>query len=182
MARNTEANRSEIIVRLFRCWSAARSMGCNPLPEMHNAIAFFKPAPELGSACESLFCLTEALLGRILEPGYSCSPTLSRDERALLLLLRLTPSAGHIHTSRAIPHGLPTALQCAAWSVLRALGDVLSPDPENAELYVSAGTCPFDTALPAQPEVCTSRLARETGKVIPITRPSGMTADQARNG
>ncbi|MEM1132111.1 MAG: hypothetical protein AAGH53_04175 [Pseudomonadota bacterium] len=188
MAINSEVNRSEIVVRLFRCWSAARVLGENPLPGMQKAIAFYSPAPELSSACESLFCLTEALLGRGLVAGHSCSSVLSRDERALLMLLRHAPQAGHIHTSRAIPHGLPTALQLAAWSVLRALGEVLSDNTtanDNVQPFVRAGTCPFDETLPARPGSASPKKSETTEKkadVISIARPTKVARYSTRHG
>lgn len=135
-----------VFVRLFRKWSAARLAGLNPLPHMQVLAAPFAPAPDLILACASLFELTEAHLGRPLEPECCCGSTLSRDEAALIGLLRHAPDAGQAMASTAIPHGLPGAIRWAAFAVLRALaatfggGAAAVPWPCEDRLVT---VCPF---------------------------------------
>lgn len=112
---------SMAFVRLFRLWAAARVAGENPLPHMNDAIGLFAPAPELAVACASLFDLVEANLGRRLVPECCCGREMSRDELALLGVLRHAPEAGLPLTRAAIPHGLPGAVRWAAFAVRRAL-------------------------------------------------------------
>lgn len=131
-------------VRLFRLWSAARATGTNPLPPMNDTMALFAPAPELAIACASLFDLVEAHLERRLVSECCCSHDMSRDERALLGVLRHAPAAGLPLTRSAIPHGLPGAICWAAFAVRRALGRsfgeafALGNGEEEAPV-----TCPF---------------------------------------
>lgn len=128
-----------LVTRMLRIWQAARAIGENPLPRMHEVSVPLVSAPDFVMACDSLFALTEAVLGRGLEPGRCCSNRLSRDEAALLCMLRYAPGAGPMRTSRAVPHGLPAALSWAAFAVVRALGGAsgdgaVEPVPER---------CPF---------------------------------------
>src|SRR5688500_15278478 len=134
-------------VRLFRLWAAAREEGENPLPHMQEAIALLAPAPELAVACASLFELVEGQLGRRLVPECCCSPERSRDERALLGVLRHAPEAGQPLTSAAVPHGLPGAICWAAFAIRRALEASFAD--EIAAPYVREvvpAVCPFDRA------------------------------------
>jgi hypothetical protein len=112
-----------VFVKLFRTWSAARAMGENPLPHMQSCTLPFEPAPELVVACDSLFSLTIAHLGRDLVPECCCSRALSRDEAVLIGILRHALACGVAITSPAIPHGLPCAIRWAAVAILRALHD-----------------------------------------------------------
>ena len=134
---------SLVIVKLFRLWAAAREAGENPLPHMHDAIAPLVPAPELAVACASLFELVEGQLDRRLVPECCCSSALSRDEQALLGVMRQAPDAGQPFTSSAVPHGLPGAIRWAAFAVRRALGSSFGDAAENPA--VPAG-CPFEQA------------------------------------
>jgi hypothetical protein len=130
-----------VTVKLLRLWAAAREAGDNPLPHMQDAVAPFLPAPELAVACASLFELVEGQLGRRLVPECCCSAALSRDEQALLGVLRHAPEVGPLLTSAAVPHGLPGAICWAAFAVRRALGAsfTVEGEPEPAP----AG-CPFE--------------------------------------
>ncbi|OYW45810.1 MAG: hypothetical protein B7Z08_00015 [Sphingomonadales bacterium 32-68-7] len=111
-----------LVTRMLRIWQAGRALGENPLPRMHEVSAPLVAAPEFVPACDSLFALTEAVLGRSLRPGRCCSRRLSRDEAAMLIMLQHAPEAGAVRTSAAVPHGLPAALRWAAFAVMRALG------------------------------------------------------------
>lgn len=133
-----------IFVRQFRLWAAARAKGEHPLPHMQAAVSLFETAPELSVACASLFDLVEAQLERALAPECCCSPSLSRDERALLGILRHAPEAGQPLTSSAVPHGLPGAICWAAFAIRRALAETFTdqfgtPDPATEP----HSTCPF---------------------------------------
>lgn len=139
-----------IFIRLMRKWSAARASGENPHPPMQAMILPFEPSPDLALACASLFDLVEAHLGRPLVPDCCCSQSLSRDEEALLSLLRHAPEAGQPMTGGTVPHGLPGAIRWAAFAATRALaatfGDspIISRPPER--LPVTA--CPFGAGRP----------------------------------
>jgi len=124
------------LIRLFRIWAQARDMHRNPLPEMTAAIAGRNTSPELAAACHSLFQLTEACIGRQLDPADRCASNLSRDEYALLALIEAAPNAGTLVTEDRLPHGLPGALCWAASAVNRAFGVPLS-------FAITGGGCPF---------------------------------------
>ena len=136
---------SLVVVRLFRLWAAAREAGENPLPHMQGAAAplarGLEPGAELSVACASLFELAEGQLGRRLVPECCCSPALSRDERALLGVLRHAPEAGQPFTGAAVPHGLPGAIRWAAFAVRRALGGSFGGEAEERAV---PAMCPFD--------------------------------------
>lgn len=134
-----------IFVRLFRLWAAAREEGENPLPPMQAKLRLLAPAPELAVACASLFELVEALLGRRLIPECCCSPAMSRDEQALLGVLRHAPTAGQPFASAAVPHGLPGAIRWAAFAVRRALGASFGSEfaPLAVREAASPAVCPF---------------------------------------
>jgi hypothetical protein len=134
-----------IFVRLFRVWATARAEGENPLPPMQAKIRLLAPAPELTVACASLFELVEAHLGRALIPECCCNPATSRDEQALLGVLRHAPAAGQPFTSPAVPHGLPGAIGWAAFAVRRALGASFGGELEAPEPARPA-VCPFSQA------------------------------------
>lgn len=139
-------------VRLMRKWAAARATGENPLPHMQALALPFDPSPDLVLACASLLDLVEAHLGRTLVTECCCSPSLSRDEEAVLVLLRHAPEAGTPLTGTSIPHGLPGAICWAAFAVNRALAATFGFAPEPAEATPRvAATCPFgpEPATPA---------------------------------
>jgi hypothetical protein len=131
-----------LVVRMLRFWRAARSIGENPLPHMQAQVAPFVPSPEFVSACDSLFSLTEAVVGRPLVTARCCSALPSRDEAAVLAVLRHAAAAGSIHTSWSVPHGLPEALRRAAFAVLRALTDRI----DLGDPVAAPARCPFGTA------------------------------------
>jgi hypothetical protein len=138
---------SLMFVRLFRLWAAAREAGENPLPHMQDVVALIGPRPELAVACASLFELVEGQLGRHLVPECCCSAELSRDEQALLGVLRHAPEAGEPSTGAAVPHGLPGAICWAAFAIRRALGEGFAGKAETASQRGSApALCPFDRA------------------------------------
>jgi hypothetical protein len=136
---------SLVFVRLFRLWAAAREAGENPLPHMQDAARLIGPRPDLAVACASLFELVESQLGRRLVPECCCSPALSRDERALLGVLRHAPETELPFTSAAVPHGLPGAIRWAAFAIRRALGSSFAGEAEEPELPV---VCPFGQVQP----------------------------------
>ena len=144
-----------VFVRLLRKWSAARASGENPLPHMLALTAPFGPSPDLTVACASLFDLVEAYLGRLLVPECCCSHALSRDEDALLGLLRYAPEAGLPLSSAAIPHGLPGAIRWASFAVTRALEAMFGEQGALGDVEARAtvaAVCPFGSAAkPADP-------------------------------
>ena len=132
-----------VVVKLFRLWAAAREAGENPLPHMLDALEPLAPAPELAVACASLFELVEGQLARPLVPECCCSPALSRDEQALLGVLRHAPEAGQPLTGAAVPHGLSGAILWAAFAIRRALGESFADDGDEPQV---SAVCPFQPA------------------------------------
>jgi hypothetical protein len=130
-----------LVVRMLRRWCAARSIGENPLPHMQAQVAPLAHSPEFISACDSLFSLTEAVVGRPLVTARCCSALPSGDEAAVLAVLRHACAAGSVHTSWAVPHGLPEALRWAAFAVLRALTDRI----DLGDSMAAPARCPFGT-------------------------------------
>lgn len=138
-----EGSRAEYaLMRLARRYAASRSTGGPVLPPLVALAERLGATAEGAVAAASLFELTEAVLGRPLRTGRSCDPQPSADERALSLLLAHAPRAGPVHTTRAVPHGLPGVLVWAATCVRLALGAPAKPDGVPA-------ACPF-TAAPVQ--------------------------------
>ncbi len=131
-----------LVVRMLRLWCASRSIGENPLPHMRAQVAPFVASPEFVPACDSLFGLTEAVIGRPLVTARCCSALPSGDEAAVLAVLRHASAAGSIHTSRAVPHGLPEVLRWAAFAVLRGLADRI----ELGDAAAVPERCPFGAA------------------------------------
>lgn len=129
-----------LVVRMLRLWRASRSVGENPRPHMQARLAPIGPSPELVPACDSLFMLTEAVLGRPLAAAGCFSAAFSDDEAAVLALLRHAPDCGTVRTGPAVPHGLPAALRWAAFAVLRALDDRVVND---AVVPATPERCPF---------------------------------------
>jgi len=128
------------IVRLLRRWSAAGAGGGARLPSLIRLGARLGMAPEAAVAVASLFELTEACLARPLRAECCCSPRLSSDERAVLMMLAaVTPAHPHL-ANAAIPHGLPGALIWAVRSVQRLLDDAEGQPPFGPQ-----GGCPFTT-------------------------------------
>jgi hypothetical protein len=110
-----------LLPAMLRTWSAAREIGENPLPHMTRKAGTLCPSPEVAVACASLFALAEAVMGRVLVPECCCSKALSRDEYALLTLLRSGPDARTIQEGRGDMPGLVEALCWAMIGVRRAL-------------------------------------------------------------
>ena len=135
---------SLIFIRLFRLWAAARAEQENPLPHMQDASWLYASAPELAVACASLFDLVEAHLHRPLVPECCCSAALSRDEEALLGVLRHAPEAGQPLTAPPTPPGLPGAICWAAFAIRRALGSGAGGEGE------APTRCPFATPEPSR--------------------------------
>jgi hypothetical protein len=113
--------RDFIVVRLLRRWYAEGATGNNKLHSLVSLACELGVQAQAAVAVASLLQLTEACLGRPLEAECCCSPKLSRDERAVLILLDNAPSLGPGKASHAIPHGLPAALLWAAASVRQLL-------------------------------------------------------------
>lgn len=132
-----------LITAMLRIWSAARSIGENARPRMRAHVAAIEPSPEFVSACDSLFALTEAVLGRRLVTARCCCAKLSTDEAAMLAVLRHAPMSGSVVTSATVPHGLPGALRWSAFAVLRALDDSFDLDDLKPENPVP-DRCPFN--------------------------------------
>lgn len=129
---------SHRIVRLFRRWAAGAELGPARLPATVRLGRRIGIGPEAAIALASMFQLTEACLGRPLEAECCCSPALSRDERALLMMLAAPLPAGSHRAFPTIPHGLPAALHWAIASVRALLGPyfvVRAPDVSK---------CPFE--------------------------------------
>lgn len=126
------------IVRLLRRWAAE---GREERRQLAGFVAFagtIGVQPVAAVAVASLFQLTEACLGRSLIGECCCSRRLSRDERAILLMLATAPPA-HPHQSYPqIPHGLPGALLWAIESVRKLTGEFAAPEPSGLP------RCPFD--------------------------------------
>lgn len=129
---------SHRIVRLFRRWAAGAELGPARLPAVVRLCRKIGIAPEAAIALASMFQLVEACLGRPLEAECCCSPSLSRDERALLMMLAAPLAAGPHRAFPAIPHGLPGALHWAIASVRALLG------PTFGVQVPDVGKCPFE--------------------------------------
>jgi hypothetical protein len=141
-----------VFVRLMRKRAAARASGENPLPHMQALVLPFDPSPDLALASASLLDLVEAHLGRALVPECCCSQALSRDEEAVLVLLRHAPEAGLPIVGASVPHGLPGAICWAAFAVTRALDATFGESPTAAEFAPRVrAVCPFaaESARPA---------------------------------
>jgi hypothetical protein len=130
--------RDFIVVRLLRRWYAEGATGNNKLHSLVSLACELGVQAQAAVAVASLFQLTEACLGRPLEAECCCSRKLTRDERAVLMLLDNAPSLGPGKASHAIPHGLPAALLWAAASVRQLL-------PGGDRSPMAASHCPFST-------------------------------------
>lgn len=128
---------SHRIVRLLRRWAAGAELGTARLPSLVRLGRRIGVAPEASVAVASMFQLTEACLGRPLQAECCCSPSLSRDERAILVMLASPLPASPHQAVPSIPHGFPGALYWAIASVRRLNGDAPHADSRNG------GDCPF---------------------------------------
>lgn len=138
-----------IFIRLFRLWSMARESHEPAVPAMHEEASKHGYKDQAAPACSSLFELVEGHLGRPLRRECCCSPRFSADERALLGILRATPSLNDGKGSPEGRQGLPGAISWAASSVCDAMGIVA--DPALVALQSSAANkqdYPF--GIPAQ--------------------------------
>ena len=140
MIDDSSAFQQAIFVQMFRRWAAAREAQVDGRLAMAELYCGPGTAIMAAVACDSLFELVEAQLGRRLEPGRCCSQALSPDEAALIGLLRYSGTIGGIAASAAIPHGLPGAIGWAACAVRRELG---FPPPSPAPAAIESGRCPF---------------------------------------
>ncbi len=130
---------SYLVVRLLRRWCAAGTAGDARLPSIVRLAGCLGVTTEAAVAIASMFQLTEACLGRQLEPECCCSARLSRDERAVLMMLAAATLAHRDGANSVIPHGLPGALLWALKSVRRYLDDAGRPS-----LPAAPKGCPFD--------------------------------------
>ena len=126
-----------VVVRLLRRWAAVRASEGRALPNLVGLAKEIGEPVQAAIALHSLFQLTEACLGRPLEPECCCSPELSSDESAVLKLIAAAPASSPAGISREIPHGLPGALCWAAKAVAIALG--IETRPAGS----AATRCPF---------------------------------------
>ena len=126
------------IVRLLRRWSAERRSDDGQLAAFVAFSDTIGVEPVAAVAIASLFQLTEACLGRPLAGECCCSRRLSRDERAILLMLSAAPPAHPHQPFPPIPHGLPGALIWAIESVRKLTGEFAAPSP------LRPARCPFD--------------------------------------
>lgn len=138
MADLGELTTSErIVIRALRRWSACRIAEEPALPSLVALCSELNVTPSAALALGSLFELTEACLGRPLEGECCCSPMLTADERAVLLLLANAVRRRPNEASAAVPHGLPGVLTWAAIAAKRELGGTIStPRPAPT-------ACPF---------------------------------------
>lgn len=124
-----------VAVRLLRRWTAACEAEENPLPTLVELGSSMGLSPHVAVALASLFQLTESCLGRRLRTECCCNRSISADEQAVLTMIAAAPTLKLQSASRKIPHGLPSALAWAAFSVRRLLGHdfshALLPAPER---------------------------------------------------
>ena len=126
------------IVRLMRRWAAQRHEESRQLAGFVSFAGTIGVQPIAAVAIASLFQLTEACLGRSLIAECCCSRRLSRDERAILLMLSTAPAAHPHQSCSQIPHGLPGALLWAIESVKKLTREFAAPAPTRLPI------CPFD--------------------------------------
>jgi hypothetical protein len=124
---------SLVTVRLLRRWVAVRALGRPALAGLVEIAGELGVSANVAIALGSVFQLTEACLERPLEAECCCAALLSRDERAVLLMLGASAMLRPPSTPRGIPHGLPAALGWAIESARRMLGqdggfDLAEPD------------------------------------------------------
>lgn len=130
-----------IFVKMFRRWAAAREAEVDRRGAMAEAYRGPGSAIMAAVACDSLFALVEAHLGRALVPECCCSRSLTADEAALLGLLYYAGSARGVTTDGAMPHGLSGAICWAARAVRRELA--FPSVPGRPPLTADPAHCPF---------------------------------------
>lgn len=126
-----------VTVRLLRRWAAARALGRPALAELVEIAGELGASANVAIALGSVFQLTEACLDRPLEAECCCAAMLSRDERAVLLMLGNVASRGATSAPRGIPHGLPGVLCWSIESARRLLGE------DCGSLSAEPAQCPF---------------------------------------
>jgi hypothetical protein len=134
-----------VAVRLLRRWAAARAAAEPRLPSLVALGRELGIPAQAALALASVFELTESCLERPLEAECCCSPRLTADERAILLLLASRSLPAPPYASHTMPHGLPAALAWAVGSARHLL------DWEEDGPAASGRACPFDSAPPAHP-------------------------------
>ncbi len=130
-----------IFVKMSRRWAAAREVEVDRRGAMADIYRGPGNAMMAAVACDSLFALVEAHLGRELTPECCCSHALTPDEAALLGLLYHAGSASGVTTDAAVPHGLSGAICWAARAVRRELG--FPSTPNRPPPVVDPLHCPF---------------------------------------
>lgn len=125
-----------VALRLVRRWAAARTAGADAMPALIELADELQEPREVAIALHSVLQLTESCLGRALEAECCCSPTMTPDEHALLMLIAAASPEPFPLAPAGIPHGLPGALSWAATAARIALdaADTTAPRPER---------CPF---------------------------------------
>lgn len=129
---------SFLIVRLLRCWAAAREASEPALPKLVELGTRLGLTGQSAVALGSLFQLTEGVLERPLRTNCCCERGLSGDERAILLMVSAAPCVGISDTSQVMPHGLPAALRWSIASVRQLIGGDAAP-----ETRLPGRECPF---------------------------------------
>lgn len=137
MAPIEPGNHDYRLVRLLRRWAAEREQGGAQLPSLVRLGRRLGLDAQASVAVSSMFQLTEHCLGRPLKAECCCSPRLSPDEHAVLLMLSTAAMRAPLAPA-SIPHGLPGALCWAVESVRRMLG------MEPAAAKSIPRHCPFD--------------------------------------
>lgn len=131
-----------VAVRLMRRWVAARRADEAALTSTVTLGTSLGVSAQAAIALCSVFQLAEACLERPLQAECCCSPLLTADERAILVLLWSGVDADPFHGTPAIPHGLPGALAWATNIAARLL------DVGYGGAAYARGRCPFVVAEP----------------------------------
>ena len=144
MADLGELTTSErIVIRALRRWCACQIAEEPALPSLVALCSELNVGASAALALGSLFELTEACLGRPLEGECCCSPMLTPDEQAVLLLLANAVRRRPTEAAAAVPHGLPGVLTWAALAAKRELGGTISmpkPVPTACPFGIEPGT------------------------------------------
>lgn len=148
MIDDSSAFQQAIFLQMFRRWAAAREAQVDSRPGMAELFCGPGTAIMAAVACDSLFALVEAQLGRGLVPGRCCDQAPAPDEAALIGLLHHCGNVSGIAATTTIPHGLPGAICWAAHAVRRELGfPPQSFMPPDADAH-----CPFRPARKMVPQ------------------------------
>ena len=106
-------------IMAMRCYAAALDYAEPVLPSMVEMGRRRGINPPAAIALASVFQITEACLGRRLIAGPGRGASLSDDENAVLLMLRVGANLGSHVGSETVPHGLPGVLVWAIRSARR---------------------------------------------------------------